>query len=282
MTSATVAAEATTTVPAGAGTSRRYRLMGRSLWHFVRTDVLTAVLAGIAALLVWEVVTLVVTAQWLPPPAHVLTSMEGLFGDPAFRSDLLASMGAALAGFAVAMSVGGLLGLAVATWETANHALRIYIDALLIVPSAMLAPVLVVVFGITWLNVIALATVFGTAIIAINTASAVRGLDRIWVEVGQTLGARGFTLMRRFVFPGILPGFLGGLYLGSARAFKGMIVGQVFLGVIGIGGYLARFDQAFDSAGIWAIAILVITMALILAWLIRALDAVLNFWAYRD
>jgi NitT/TauT family transport system permease protein len=265
-----------------AGTYRRYGLMARSLAHFLRQDVLAAVLAVTAAALVWQMVSFFYTAAWLPAPASVASATGQLLTDPVFRSDLLLSLGAAGLGFAIAVVVGGVLGFTMAVSRLADMALRFYVDALLIVPSVMLAPVLVVIFGINWLNVIALSTLFGTSIVAINSAAAVRCVDRTWVEVGQVMGASRTTLIRRFMIPGILPQFFGGLHLGIARAFKGMVIGQVFLGVIGIGGYLARFQQAFDGAGIWSIALLLIASALLTSWTVKAVDHVINFWAYRD
>jgi NitT/TauT family transport system permease protein len=264
------------------GLDRRYGLMARSLGHFLRHDMLAALLAIVAAAGVWQVVSLFYTAAWLPPPASVVAATQSLLTDPDFRGDLLLSLGAAGLGFGIAVVVGGAVGFMMAVSRLAEMALRFYVDALLIVPSVMLAPVLVVIFGINWLNVIALSTLFGTSIIAINSAAAVRCVDRTWVEVGQVMGASRGTLVRRFMIPGILPQFFGGLHLGVARAFKGMVIGQVFLGVIGIGGYLARFQQGFDGAGIWSVALLLIASALVTTWTVKAVDHVVNFWAYRD
>jgi NitT/TauT family transport system permease protein len=260
----------------------RRLLRRRSLKHFVTHDVVTAVIGSAAAVVVWQLATLVLTERWLPTPAAVAGELGTLLTDSGFRGAFTSSLAALLIGFFIALVLGTILGIAMAVSQLADHALRYYVDALLIVPPVVLAPVLIVVFGITQTNVIAIVSIFAVAIIAINSASAVRGIDDSFVEVGRMLGANRIELLTRILMPAMLPQFFAGLHLGVTRAFKGMIVGQVFLGVIGIGGYLARFQQGFNTAGIWSIAIILISLALLLTWTVKAIDHVVNFWSYRD
>ena len=265
----------------GAGIRQR-RLIGRSLWHFITHDVLTALLAAAVAVVLWWAVTLVVKAQWLPGPASVVSRIIQLFKDPAFRSAYLSSLGITAGGFLVAVVLGGLCGLAMAVSRIADLALRYYVDALLLLPTIVLAPVFVVMFGITSTNVFMLTVIYAFGIITLTSATAVRTIDRSWLEVGAVFGASRFQLVTRILLRGVLPEFFGGLHLGITRAFKGMVVGQVFLGVLGIGAYEAKFQQAFDSAGIWSVAVILIAMALLLTWMVKAADHVVNYWAYRD
>jgi NitT/TauT family transport system permease protein len=163
----------------------------------------------------------------------------------------------------------------------ANYALRYYVDAILITPTIALAPIFVILFGITSTNVLVLTVLYGYAIIAISTAVAVRGVDPTLLEVGRVYGAGRLRLAFGFLIPAAMPSLFGGLHLGVTRAFKGMVVGQVFLGVLGVGGFVARYSQAFDAAGVWCIAIVLIALALLITWFVKAADHVINYWAYR-
>lgn len=263
------------------GGGRKYRLMAKSLIDFVTHEILAALIGIVVAIVCWQLVTLGVHANWLPKPSSVASEAVELLGKPKFRSDLLSSLGIVITGFIVATVVGGLLGILMAISRVADLALRYYIDALLIVPPVALAPILVVVFGITSANIVALTVIFAIGLITVNSAAAVRGVDRLWIEVGQVFGASRAQLIRSIILPAVLPQFFAGLQLGLTRAYKGMIIGQVFLGVIGIGAYLALYQQAFDSAGIWAIGVMLIAVSLILTWCIKAVDHVVNYWAYR-
>ncbi len=229
---------------------------------------------------VWELIALTANVQWLPAPTAVVSRIGQLFSDPAFRSTALSSGATALGGFAVATVLGAACGLAMGLSRIVAAGLRIYVDALLIIPTVALGPVFVVIFGITSTSVFILCVLYAFGIITLTTEHAFRGVDRLWLEVGAVYGADRRRLVTRIILPGVAPAFLGGLHLGMARAFKGMIVGQVFLGVLGIGAYEAQFEEAFDSVGIWSIAMVLIAMALVLSWLVKLADHVINHWAY--
>jgi ABC-type nitrate/sulfonate/bicarbonate transport system permease component len=65
------------------------------------------------------------------------------------------------------------------------------------------------------------------------------------------------------------------------RAVKGMIVGEIFVTVVGLGGLERRFSSSFDSAGIWAIVVVVVAAAMVLTTAIQGIDRVLNRWAHE-
>lgn len=258
----------------------------RHIWHstreFLLHDILASLVAVLAALIVWELVALVVNLEWLPTPTAIVSELGDLFSDGSFRAAALSSGGIALGGFAVATILGGLCGLAMGLSRVVAAGLRIYVDALLIIPTVALGPVFVVIFGITSTSVFILSILYAFGIVAISTEHAIRGVDPIWLEVGAVFGANRRRLITQIILPGVAPAFFGGLHLGMARAFKGMIVGQVFLGVLGVGAYEARFEEAFDSVGIWSVAVVLIAMALVLTWLVKLVDHIVNYWAYTS
>ncbi len=88
-------------------------------------------------------------------------------------------------------------------------------------------------------------------------------------------------LVRTVLIPAMSPQFFSGLHLGMARAMKGMIVGQVVVGIIGIGEYEAQFQQVFDSVGVWSIAVLLVGASLAMTWIVKAIESFVNHWAYR-
>lgn len=258
------------------------RAIARSLQQFGRSDLLPAIVAIGVAVAIWGVITIFVVPTWLPRPFTVASKAGALLGDSAFISALLSSLGLTVLGFAIAVCVGSVAGIAVALNATANMALGPYIYVILVMPSVVLAPVLLVVFGISSVNILVIVIVFAVGLIAVNTAGAVRSVDQSLLEVGRVYGATGLTLVRKIIAPSILPTFFTGLHLGITRAFKGMVVGQEFVGVIGIGIYQERFQNSFDAAGIWSLALILIGVALIFTWVVRAADHVLNYWAYQD
>jgi NitT/TauT family transport system permease protein len=259
------------------------RMVGRSLVHFAIRDVGAAVLAITAAAVVWALATLVVNEDWLPTPAAVWSKSTGLLADPAFRGVFVSSLKEAAIGFAIATAIGTTAGLAMGFSRWADDGLRPYLDLLLVVPPAALAPILIVIVGLSNALTILMATIFAVSVIGISTAAAAKDVDKSLMEVGLVFGARGrLRLIKTIVVPAMSPAYFTGLHLGMARAMKGMIVGQVVVGVIGIGAYEAQFQQVFDSVGVWSIAVLLVAASLFMTWLVKAADSMLNYWAYRS
>jgi NitT/TauT family transport system permease protein len=262
--------------------STRARHVWRSTREFLAHDILASLAALLVLAIIWQLVALVVDAQWLPRPTTVASRLGQLAGDGSFRTAALSSGWTALGGFAVATLLGGACGMAMGLSRIVAAGLKLYLDAVLMIPTVALAPIFVVMLGITSKSVFILTVIYAFGIVTLSTEHAVLGVDRTWMEVGTVFGANRRQLVTRILLPGVGPAFMGGLHLGMARAFKGMIVGQVFLGVLGIGSYEARFEQAFDSVGIWAIAVVLIAMALVLTWLVKLADHIINYWAYTS
>lgn len=262
-------------------TTGRARLTVHSLWNFVRTDVSSAVIALLALLAVWEIVGFFVVPRWLPRLALVLSEAGTLLSDGRFMGVLGTSVGETLLGFAIGTVLGATAGVAVVRSQKANMALRLYIVAILTVPSVVVAPILLVIFGVSQVNIVILVVIFVIGLVAITTTAAVRSLDQALVDMASVYGCRPLRMIWMVVLPFIMPTFMSGAHLGMARGFKGMIVGQVFVGVIGLGAYETRFEQAFTAVGMWSIALILIATALVFVWILRGLDHVLSYWAYQ-
>lgn len=193
----------------------------RSTREFLLHDILSSFAALLVLAIVWEVVALVLSAEWLPTPTSVASQIGQLFSDPSFRSAFFSSGGTALAGFAVATVLGAATGLAMGISKIVAAGLKLYIDALLIIPTVALGPVFVVIFGITSTSVFILCILYAFGIVTLTTEHAVRSVDRTWMEVGAVFGASRFKLITRILLPGVGPSFLGGCtseWPGPSRA----------------------------------------------------------------
>ena len=63
------------------------------------------------------------------------------------------------------------------------------------------------------------------------------------------------------------------------RAVKGMINGELFIAVVGIGARSQSFARQLDMVGVFALAIIVVCIALILGGVLNVFDKRVNSWA---
>jgi NitT/TauT family transport system permease protein len=259
---------------AGAGS----RVAGAAL-DFTRSELLTGVSALAAGAVLWQALAVALRADWLPTFLQVLDKTVDLLGDAAFRTALWDSLGAAALGYAIAVVLGVTAGVTMGLSPLVNSALRVYLDLLLFVPPIVTAPIFLVVFGLSKTTLLAIIVVFAATVIAVNSRVAVASTDPHLQDVARVFGASRSQYVGRVVLRGALPLIFVGLHLGVARALKGLIIGQLFLAVVGLGAYEARFEQSFDAAGIWSIALIVVGVALVLSWFVKFVDSVVNYWA---
>lgn len=90
-----------------------------------------------------------------------------------------------------------------------------------------------------------------------------KSVPRLYLEVGMSIGLRGFSLVRGVYLPAALPQVISGLRVGWARAWRGLISTEMIFGTTssgaGIGWYIMMKRTNVDIAGVFA-AILAIVM----------------------
>jgi len=260
--------------------TRPRRRWTAALLEFVRVDIRATIVGLLVGAVVWQLVALALDKNWLPTFTTIAGRVGDLLADSAFRSELLSSVTSMLVGFALAVLVGLAVGMAMGLNTLARYAFNIYVDVLLFIPPVVVTPVFFAIFGLSNSSVLAIIFIFSAPIIAATTKSALMTVDRGIIDAAASFGANRRQSAFLVVFRAALPMIFTGLHLGIGRAVKGMIIGQLILAVVGIGAYEARFQQAFDSVGLWSIAVIVVAVAIIFSWVVHFVDRLVNAWAY--
>ncbi|MDT4894303.1 MAG: NitT/TauT family transport system permease protein [Pseudonocardiales bacterium] len=254
--------------------------LGQAAVRFLREELLVSLAALAVGAAVWQLVAIAIDAAWLPTFWSVLSNCHDLLGDAKFRAALGDSLYDVLVGYGISVLLGGIVGIGMGLNRYVDWALVYYLDLLLFIPPIVTAPIFLIIFGLSKTTLLAVIVVFASTVIAVNCKAAVESVDDSLREVPRVFGAGRVQTVLRVQLRAALPLVFTGLYLGVGRAVKGMIIGQLFIAVIGLGAYEARFEQAFDAQGIWSIALVVVVAALVLSWVVRFVDGIVNHWAY--
>jgi NitT/TauT family transport system permease protein len=142
------------------------------------------------------------------------------------------------------------------------------------------APLFFSVFGpansrLSILGVIIMYTVF---IIIVNTTSAIRNVPAPLVEMGRSYCASERQLFLRIILPAATPLIMAGLRLGMGRAVKGMINGEMFIAIVGLGQVVTSAGGRFDAEGVLAVLLVIITVAMVAVKLVQIVDRRLTGW----
>lgn len=217
----------------------------RALWPKL---VAVGLFAGCWALVVWS--------GWRPPyalpgPGTVAGDLWHLVSaDDKFWSSLLTTSRRALTGFALAITVGTVLGIAVARSRILRAGVGSLITGLQTMPSITWFPLAILLFG-TNETAITFVVVLGAApSIANGILSGIDHVPPAFTRLGTVLGARGSHLYRHIILPAALPSYVAGLNQGWAFAWRSLMAGELLVVIAerpSIGSRMA-FSQEFGNA----------------------------------
>lgn len=234
-----------------------------------------SLLAGVA---IWEGVGQAWNVSFVPPFTEVLASLVELVESGDILGNLVTSLINLAIGFGISVVGGVVVGALMGIFPIVNSALDMYVYALLTAPSLVFAPIFFSIFGLGRGSIIALIVQYAVFVIIINTADGVRSVPRELVDMARSYDASRLQIIRRVVIPAATPMIMAGLRIGVSRAVKGMINGEMFIAVVGLGRVVTEAGGRFDAAAVLAVLLVIIAVAWAASALVRALDNRLTAW----
>jgi ABC-type nitrate/sulfonate/bicarbonate transport system permease component len=232
----------------------------------------------VALALFWEGWTIVrhSPSYVLPSPGRV----AGAFGDSA--SVLPRHVLATLVESVVGLAVGAVAGAAVAALLAGIPFARRVREPLLVtsqtIPMIVLAPLLVLWFGIgatPKIVVVALITFFP---VAITTASGLAGADPDLVELVRSTGASPRQVLRLVRVPAAVPSFFAGLRIAAAYAVAGAVIGEYVAGDRGLGVFIQISKANFRVDRIFVAVVVVAVLSALLFAAVGVLARLASPW----
>jgi ABC-type nitrate/sulfonate/bicarbonate transport system permease component len=231
-----------------------------------------------AGMLAWEIAGRFLHYSFLPPFSNVVFSAAQLIASGQILGYLAASLVALFKGYALAAVCGVVLGVLMGRYRRVEYAFDLYIDVMLATPKIALVPVLFAIFGVSRSVQVAIVFLSSFFIIVVNTMSAVRMVDETYIEMAHSFGAIERQLFQKVLLPGALPLTLAGLRLGMGRAVRGMINGEMYIALFGLGALLRTYGNRFDAERVFAILLIIIVVALVCMSMVQAIGQRLTHW----
>jgi NitT/TauT family transport system permease protein len=234
-----------------------------------------------ALFLVWELCCLGFGVQEivLPRPTRIFEVMVN-------RADILLrfcleTLWTTVAGFALAIVVGVLLGLAIGASPFVFSGLYPLLIAFNAIPKVAIVPILMIWLGVGAAPAIITAFVISFFPIVVNVATGLATIEPELQDVMRSLGASRWDTLTKIGIPRAMPYLFGSLKIAITLAFIGSVISETVGGNRGIGFLMlsaaARNDSATTFAGLFAIAIMGVLMYAVCAMVERRMTA----WAFR-
>lgn len=176
-----------------------------------------------------------ISAAKMPGPDAVVTSLIEMVSSGTLATDIEASLQRAVLGLAIGVVAGFVLAVVAGLTRLGDALIDGNVQVKRSIPNLALIPLFIIWLGIgesMKVSIIALGTMIP---IYINTHAALKGIDRRFVELGQTVSLSRYRFLRHIVFPASLPGFFTGLRMAVTHSWTALVVVETINATSGIG-----------------------------------------------
>ena len=231
---------------------------------------------------IWEIVGRV--AHWNPLffayPSQIWSGVVELAQGPLW-SDLRVSGTEFLLGMVLSVLIAVPVGLVLGTSRRLYWAFDPIVGALYSTPVLVLAPLLVIWFGLGIASKVAIVVILSTFPVMINLTEGVRTTDRVLLRAARSFGASRWNLYRDVVLPSVTPFFITGLRLAVGRAMIGVIVGEYIASTQGIGYQINADAELFATPRYLAGVMVIVVFSVAVMELLKILEKRMAPWRHQ-
>jgi NitT/TauT family transport system permease protein len=195
---------------------------------------------------------------------------------------IYAHLGVTLVETVLAFAIGTMLGLAIGLWlalaPIASNLLEPYIKAANAMPRVILAPIFSVWFGLGILSKVALGVTLVFFIVFFNVYQGVKDVSPVVLANARMLGATRRQLLRYVYLPSATAWVFSSLHTSIGMAFVGAVVGEYLGSSAGVGYLILQAEGAFDINTVFAGILVLTAFALLLDFVVTALENRLLRW----
>ena len=236
------------------------------------------VISIVTLAILWEIAGRTLDSVLIPPLSHIGSAWLRLLLSGKLLSNLAMSLGTLAAGFFLAVILGIIIGLLMGRFREIEHFLDLYINAFMSAPMTAFVPVLILWFGLGVESRIAVVFLFAFFVIVINTLTGVKQVDRTFVEMARSFGAKEREIFLKIILPAAMPAIMAGVRLGMGRAVKGMVTAEMLLTLTGIGAMIMQYGSSFATDALFAVILTILIVAMITMRLVQVVDQRLTGW----
>ncbi len=235
--------------------------MKKTAKQIIFYSALIGIWALIAKLHVWP-------PYLFPPPWGVGEALWAGFKDHSFWIGVVVTMKRMLIGYSLAVVLGMILGLGVASNKFLEETVGGLLVSLQSLPSICWIPLAVLWFGLTEKAILFVVLMGSLLSVTIAMEDGRKQMPKIYSMAGRNLGASGFRLFWSVLLPASLPFIVSGLKQGWAFGWRSLIQAEMIFLSLGLGQLLMMGRDLNDMNQVIAVMILIIILGFIIDGLV--------------
>jgi NitT/TauT family transport system permease protein len=216
----------------------------------------------------------------LPAPSETFAAMAQHWR-PLLRHSFV-TLWTTVAGFAIAVVFGVVLGLIVGWSRTIYRGLYPVMIGFNSIPKVAVVPILVVWFGIGEVPAILTAFLISFFPIVVNVATGLASMEPELEDVLRALGARKLDIMLKVGIPRTQPYLFGSLKVAITLAFVGAVVSETIAANAGLGFLMVQAGSNFQMPLVFAGLILLAVEGIAMYAVFAYIEVYFTHWAFRS
>ena len=214
-------------------------------------------------LVIWQVAAMVAASRFLPSPLVV----AGEIADLVIRGHMLADFGQtlsrAVAGFVIAMLLGGVLGFLLGRINTLDRLFGPWVLVGLNLPAIVVAIICYIWMGLSEVALILAVVINKTPLVTTTIREGVRSFLPEYEEMAAAFRLPLLRRIRLIYLPQLMPFVMTAARTGLSLIWKIVLVFEVLGSDGGVGFRVSIFFQYFDMAGILAYTSVFVAMVMV-------------------
>ena len=214
----------------------------------------------------------IVDPDYLPPASAMFAELGNQLGEPAFWTDLGATLRGWATGLAIAMIAGVLIGVIIGSVGLLRDLTASTIEFLRPIPSVALIPLVVLLYGSQPTSALILVVYASFWQILVQVLYGVADVDPVVRDTARSYRFSRLRTVRTVVWPTALPYVMTGFRLAASVALILEITAELIIGVPGLGKAIGIAQSSGAVEKTYALVIVVGIIGVAVNLVARALE----------
>lgn len=176
--------------------------------------------------------------------------------------------------------IGVPIGLTLALLPKTERIVEPYLAAINASPRTALAPVFLVIFGLSQSAKVALGFSIAIFVMIVNSRAGVENVDPDWRALMRASGATRRQFFMKILLPAAIPAIFAGVRLAMIYSLLGVVSSELIASTNGMGKLIAQYSSVFQMDRVYALIIIMVLIAAFLNNVASLIERRLTRWKF--
>jgi ABC-type nitrate/sulfonate/bicarbonate transport system permease component len=157
-----------------------------------------------------------------------------------------------------------------------------FVNAFYAIPRIALVPLIILWVGLEFAGKVTILVSVAIFPVIVNTYAGVKDVRGSMLEIGRAYGATPTQIFFKIILPAAVPFIMAGVRLSVGLAIIGIVVGEFFTAISGLGRMIVEYANNFATAKLFVPVVVIAMVGVALTECVLWLDRRLSRWRISE